>query len=44
METTEKVVEAYARYIKGWATIPNLRCKKQKEIDLFAHRPLSIVW
>lgn len=25
METTEKIVEAYVRYVKGWATIPNLR-------------------
>jgi len=36
METTEKIVEAYLRYVKGWATIPNLRCAGQKEIDLFA--------
>ena len=39
METTEKIVEAYVRYVKGWATIPNLRCEKQKEIDLFAIDP-----
>jgi hypothetical protein len=24
METTEKIVEAYCRYIKGWATIPKV--------------------
>ena len=24
METTEKIVEAYVRYVKGWATIPVL--------------------
>jgi len=42
METTEKVVEAYVRYIKGWATIPNLRCKEQREIDLFAIDPVSL--
>ena len=36
METTEKVVEAYVRYIKGWATIPNIKCKGQYEIDLLA--------
>jgi hypothetical protein len=39
METTEKIVEAYVRYVKGWATIPNLRCAGQKEIDLFAIDP-----
>ena len=36
METTEKIVEAYCRYIKGWFTIPNIKCEKQKEIDLLA--------
>lgn len=41
METTEKVVEAYVRYVRGWATIPNIRCGDQKEIDLFAVDPLS---
>lgn len=39
METTEKIVEAYVRYVKHWATIPNLRCETQKEIDLFATDP-----
>jgi len=39
METTEKVVEAYVRYIKGWATIPNIKCKGQYEIDLLAIDP-----
>ena len=39
METTEKIVEAYVRYVRGWATIPNLRCTGQKEIDLFAIDP-----
>jgi len=42
METTEKIVEAYVRYIKGWATIPNLRCQGQFEIDLLAIDPLSL--
>jgi len=23
METTERIVEAYCRYVKGWATIDN---------------------
>jgi hypothetical protein len=41
METTEKIVEAYVRYVKGWATIPNLRCDTQKEIDLFAIDPVT---
>lgn len=43
METTEKIVEAYIRYVKGWATIPNLRCPGagQKEIDLFAIDPVT---
>lgn len=42
METTEKIVEAYVRYIKGWATIPNLRCEGQFEIDLLAIDPVSL--
>ncbi len=36
METTEKIVEAYARYVKGWFTMPNIKCGGQKEIDLLA--------
>ena len=36
METTEKIVESYCRYIKYWFTIPNIKCKKQYEIDLIA--------
>jgi hypothetical protein len=39
METTEKIVEAYVRYIKGWATIPNIKCPGQFEIDLLAIDP-----
>ena len=39
METTEKIVEAYVRYVKGWATIPNIRCDGQFEIDLLAIDP-----
>jgi hypothetical protein len=39
METTEKIVEAYVRYVKGWATIPNVRCDGQFEIDLIAIDP-----
>src|SRR5262249_59102201 len=26
METTEKIVESYCRYVKQWFTIPNIRC------------------
>ena len=36
METTEKIVEAYVRYVKGWFTIPNIKCSGQLEIDLLA--------
>jgi len=36
METTEKVVESYCRYVRGCFTIPNLRCKGQYEVDLLA--------
>ncbi len=36
METTERIVEAYARYVKGWFTIPNIKCQGQLEIDLLA--------
>jgi len=41
METTERVVEAYVRYIKGWATIPNIKCTGQFEIDLLAIDPVT---
>ena len=41
METTERIVEAYVRYIKHWATIPNIKCKGQREIDLFAIDPIT---
>jgi len=34
MEPSEKVVESYFRFVKGYFTIPNIRCKGQKEIDL----------
>ncbi len=36
METTEKIVEAYCRYVKGWFTISNIKCSGQYEIDLLA--------
>jgi hypothetical protein len=36
VETTEKIVESYCRYVKQWFTIPNIKCKGQFEIDLLA--------
>jgi len=36
METTEKIVESYCRYVNQWFTIPNIRCKGQYEVDLLA--------
>ncbi len=36
METTEKIVESYCRYVKGWLTISNIKCSGQYEIDLLA--------
>lgn len=43
METTERIVESYFRYVRNWFTISNLKCKGQNEIDLLgvdfsAHR------
>jgi hypothetical protein len=42
METTERIVEAYTRYVKRWATIPNIRCSGQLEIDLLAVDPATL--
>ena len=42
METTERIVEAYVRYVKGWATIPNIKCSGQYEIDLLAIDPIDL--
>ena len=36
METTEKIVESYCRYVRGWFTISNIKCAGQLEIDLLA--------
>jgi len=36
METTEKIVESYCRYVKQWFTIPNIKCRGQYEVDLLA--------
>ena len=30
------------RYVKRWATIPNIRCDGQYEIDLLAIDPVSL--
>jgi len=35
METTEKIVESYCRYIRNWFTISNIKIKNN-EIDLLA--------
>lgn len=42
METTEKIVESYVRHVKGWATISNIRCAGQNEIDLLAINPVTL--
>jgi len=40
MQSTEKIVESYCNYVKGWATIPNIKCDKgQYEIDILAVDP-----
>ncbi|MBN2565588.1 MAG: hypothetical protein JXB46_07735 [Candidatus Eisenbacteria bacterium] len=36
VETTERITEAYVRYVRGWLTIPNIKCRGQMEIDLLA--------
>ena len=36
METTERIVESYCRYVRGWFTISNIKCSGQYEIDLLA--------
>jgi hypothetical protein len=42
METTERIVESYVRYVKNWATLPNIRCDGQMEIDLLVIDPVSL--
>jgi len=42
MEAAERIVEAYVRYVKGWATISNIRCPGQYEIDLLAVDPVNL--
>ena len=39
METTERIVDSYCRYVKGWFTISNIKCPGQYEIDLLAIDP-----
>jgi len=41
METTERIVESYCRYVRGWFTISNVKCSGQYEIDLLAVDPSS---
>jgi hypothetical protein len=41
METTEKIIESYVRYVRRWATIPDVRCEGQYEIDLLAIDPIT---
>ena len=36
METTERIVEAYCRYVMNMFTISNIKCRGQYEIDLLA--------
>lgn len=42
METTERIVEAYVRHVMGCATITNIRCDGQNEIDLLAINPKTM--
>lgn len=42
MDTAERIVEAYVRYVKGCATIPNIGCPGQGEIDLLAINPKTM--
>jgi hypothetical protein len=42
METTQKIIESYVRYVRRWATIPNIKCKGQYEIDLLAIDPVTL--
>lgn len=40
MQSTEKIVETYCNYVKGWATITNIKCDEgQNEIDILALDP-----
>ena len=42
MESTEKIVESYVRYLEHCATIPNIRCDRQHEIDLLPMEPVIL--
>lgn len=42
MDTAEQIVEAYVRYVRGCATIPNVGCPGQGEIDLLAINPKTL--
>lgn len=42
METTERIAEAFVRHVMGCATITNIRCDGQNEIDLLAINPKTM--
>lgn len=42
METTERIVEAYVRHVMGCATMTNVRCEGQNEIDILAINPKTL--
>ena len=41
METTEHIVESYVRFVRGWFTNSNIKCKNGKEIDILAIDPIT---
>jgi hypothetical protein len=41
METTEKIVDSYCKYVREWFTMSNIKCPGQYEIDLLAIDPIS---
>lgn len=41
MEATEHIVNSFCNYLLEWLTVPNIKCKGGKEIDLLAVDPRS---
>jgi hypothetical protein len=39
MQTTERIVNSYCNYVKGWFTIQNVACDGHQEIDILAINP-----
>lgn len=39
MQTTERIVNSYCNYVKGWFTIQNISCDGHQEIDILAINP-----